>query len=356
MSIVSDLFAGDIGVSVKTAISVLTSYPASAAALAKIVRSMKNAEHRRAGFAGKGVDVPPLMIISTTEECNLSCKGCYACEQSRKTGEALPAARVSEVLDEASELGVSIVMLAGGEPLLSQIWLDTMSKHSELLGLVFTNGTLIDESRLEWFAEYRHIIPVLSIEGDAAQTDVRRGAGIHVKVNQAMEVLRSSGIPFGAAVTVTRQNIGNVLTDDFTCEYLRKGCRLFVYVEYVPVEPGTEPLVLPKADKKRLGDFTDQSAAKHAALFIAFPGNEEPYGGCLAAGRGFVHISAAGGVEPCPFAPFSDVNLKNATLKDALNSALLAKVRENHHLLVEGDGGCALWRNRELLTGLLVQE
>jgi len=355
MSIVSDLFAGEIGVSVKTAVSVLTSYPASAAALAKIVRSMKNAEHRRAGLAGKGVNVPPLIIISTTEECNLSCKGCYACLQGRKTGETLPAARVSGVLDEASELGVSIVMLAGGEPLLSQNWLDAMGKHSELLGLVFTNGTLFDESRLEWFAEYRHIIPVLSIEGDAAQTDARRGAGIHAKVNEAMEAMRSSGIPFGAAVTVTRQNLCDVMSDDFTCEYLRKGCRLFIYVEYVPVEPGTEPLVLSKEDKKLLGDFTDQSAVKHPALFVAFPGNEEPYGGCLAAGRGFVHISAAGGVEPCPFAPVSDVNLKNTALKDALNSALLAKVRENHRLLVEGDGGCALWRNRELLTGL-VQE
>jgi MoaA/NifB/PqqE/SkfB family radical SAM enzyme len=171
-----------------------------------------------------------------------------------------------------------------------------------------------------------------------------------------MEAMHSSGIPFGTAITVTRQHMGDVLTDDFTCMYLRKGCRLFIYVEYVPVEPGTEPLVLSKEDKKQLGDFTDQSAVKHAALFIAFPGNEEPYGGCLAAGRGFVHISSAGSVEPCPFAPVSDVNLKNTALKDALNSALLAKVRENHHLLVEGNGGCALWRNRELLTALVVQE
>jgi MoaA/NifB/PqqE/SkfB family radical SAM enzyme len=355
MSIVSDLFAGDIRVSVKTAAVVLSSYPASAAALAKIAKNLHNAERRRAGLAGKGVDVPPLLIISTTGECNLFCRGCYSCEQGSKTGEDLPAVRVSEVLDEASGLGVSIVMLAGGEPLLSRNWLDAMSKHGELLGLVFTNGTLFDESRLAWFAEHRHIIPILSIEGDAARTDARRGVGIHAKVSQAMEVLRSSGIPFGVAITVTRQNINEVLTDDFSCEYLQKGCRLFVYVEYVPVAPDTEPLVLLQAEKKRLSDFTDQSAGKHAALFVAFPGDEDPYGGCLAAGRGFVHISAAGAVEPCPFAPFSDVNLKNTTLKDALNSAFLSKVRENHHLLVEGSGGCALWRNRELLTGL-VQE
>jgi MoaA/NifB/PqqE/SkfB family radical SAM enzyme len=353
MSIARDLFTDDIRVSMKTAASVLAMYPASAAALTKIVKNQQNAEHRRVKLANEGVDVLPLLIISTTEECNLSCNGCYACEQGRKTGEALDATRVSEVLDEASELGVNIVMLAGGEPLLSQNWLNAMSKHNKLLGLVFTNGTLLDESRLAWFAEHRHIIPVLSIEGDATQTDARRGAGIHAKVNQTMEVLRSSGIPFGVSITVTRQNIGNVLTDDFSSEYLQKGSRLFVYVEYVPVEPGTEPLVLLKVDKKRLSDFAVQSEKKHAAIFVAFPGDEEPYGGCLAAGRGFVHISAAGAVEPCPFAPFSDVNLKNTTLKDALNSALLARIRENHHLLVEGEGGCALWHNKGLLTELV---
>lgn len=271
----------------------------------------------------------------------------------RSAGEAIPNNRVSEILSEASELGVSVVLLAGGEPLLSDVWLNAMTRQKDMLGLVFTNGTLLDEQRCVWFTEHRHIIPVISIEGSAEQTDERRGLGIFEKVSNAMTHLHKLGVPFGISVTVTSQNIDSILTSDFNEEHIKKGCRLFVYVEYVPVEPGTEPLVLPKIDKKRLSDFATQSKKKHPALFIAFPGDEEPFGGCLAAGRGFIHISADGAVEPCPFAPFSDVNLKNVSLKDALNSAFLAKVRENHHLLVEGNGGCALWYNREWLTGLI---
>jgi MoaA/NifB/PqqE/SkfB family radical SAM enzyme len=45
---------------------------------------------------------------------------------------------------------------------------------------------------------------------------------------------------------------------------------------------------------------------------------EEEMGGCLASGRGFVYISAQGDFEPCPFAPYSDTNLKENCLKDAL--------------------------------------
>jgi len=343
-----DLFSGDIQVSLKTAASFLTSYPASATALTRIAKGLRSAERRRINSAGDGVDIPPLMIVSTTNECNLSCAGCYSsCQQVRKADSMLPDYRVPQILNEASELGVSIVMLAGGEPLLSKVWLDAMCDHRDMLGIVFTNGTLLDDERCSWFAAHRHIIPVLSIEGGAVQTDARRGEGVYAKVIKAMETLYTSGIPFGMSITVTSQNIDSILTHDFTMEYMQKGCRLFVYVEYVPIAADTEPFVLPEADKKRLGEFAAKSVKEHAALFVAFPGNEEPYGGCLAAGRGFIHISADGAVEPCPFAPFSDVNLKNTSLKDALNSALLAKVRKNHHLLVEGDGGCALWRNRE---------
>ena len=348
-----NLFTGDIRISLKTAASILSTYPASAAALTNISKGLLTSERRRAKNSECGTDIPPLLIVSTTDECNLSCKGCYSCEQSRESGEALSDGRVPEILSEASQLGVSVVMLAGGEPLLSDCWLSAMTRYNDMLGLVFTNGTLLDERRCAWFMEHRHIIPLISIEGGAEQTDARRGVGVFETVNARMDRLRGLGVPFGISLTVTSQNIDSILTRNFNSEYIQKGCRLFVYVEYVPVEAGTEPLALPKSDKKRLSDFAAQSKKQHPALFIAFPGDEEPYGGCLAAGRGFIHISADGAVEPCPFAPFSDVNLKDASLKDALNSDFLARVRENHHLLVEGNGGCALWHNREWLAGLI---
>ncbi len=348
-----DVFAGHIDVSLKTAASVLASYPASATAFVRLGKSLRKAESSRAKYADDGIEVPPLMIVSTTEACNLSCAGCYACAHDRKPNAALSDERIAEILDEASNMGVSIIMLAGGEPLLSHGWLDAMSSHDEMVGVVFTNGTLFDEQRREWFASHRHMIPVFSIEGNEVQTDARRGSGVHAKVSEAMRLLRAAQVPFGISITVTSQNIDSILLNEFIEECLQKGCRLFVFVEYVPVEAGNEPLVLSKSNKKRLNAFAVESARKYSALFIPFPGDEDQYGGCLAAGRGFVHVSAGGDVEPCPFAPFSDTNLKNTSLQDTLTSRFLSKVRENHHLLKEGDGGCALWHNREWLAELV---
>ena len=87
-------------------------------------------------------------------------------------------------------------------------------------------------------------------------------------------------------------------------------------------------------------------------LIILLPGDEERYGGCMAAGRGFLHVSSTGALEACPFAPFSDLNLKDMPLKTALQSKLLREIRDQHHLLKESRGGCALIENKEWIAGL----
>jgi MoaA/NifB/PqqE/SkfB family radical SAM enzyme len=77
------------------------------------------------------------------------------------------------------------------------------------------------------------------------------------------------------------------------------------------------------------------------------PGDEKDFGGCLSAGRGFVHVSAEGNLEPCPFAPYSDINLKNTSLKDGLQSKFLQTIRDSEDQLGESGGSCALWAKRE---------
>jgi len=66
-----------------------------------------------------------------------------------------------------------------------------------------------------------------------------------------------------------------------------------------------------------------------------------------------VHISATGDLEPCPFAPYSDANLKDVPLREALQSRFLAIMRESHGLFSEMAGGCALWKNRDRVRTLL---
>jgi MoaA/NifB/PqqE/SkfB family radical SAM enzyme len=73
----------------------------------------------------------------------------------------------------------------------------------------------------------------------------------------------------------------------------------------------------------------------------------------MAAGRGFVHVSPEGDLEPCPFSPFADSNLREAPLRVALQSRLLRNIRESGEHLSERNGGCALWTRRDWVQSMM---
>ena len=90
-------------------------------------------------------------------------------------------------------------------------------------------------------------------------------------------------------------------------------------------------------------------------VFVSFPGDEKSSGGCIAAGRGFFHINSHGGAEPCPFSPYSDINVRDASLREALKSPLFAALREQNVLMEEHSGGCVLFERRESVEAILAE-
>ena len=88
-------------------------------------------------------------------------------------------------------------------------------------------------------------------------------------------------------------------------------------------------------------------------LFMSFPGDEKESGGCLAAGRGFFHINSHGGAEPCPASPYSDINVKDTTVLEALESNFFKSLRDNGLLMSHNDGGCVLFEHEKEVQKLL---
>jgi MoaA/NifB/PqqE/SkfB family radical SAM enzyme len=294
-----------------------------------------------------------MLIASVTDACNLNCRGCYARNHRRRSGLELRTERWREILAEAQELGISIVMVAGGEPFARSGWMDLTAEFPRLLFPVFTNGLLIEQDTVRLFRRRRNCIPVISVDGTKPTTDRRRGDGVHDAAFRAMETLRKNGVFTGVSLTVTRRNADEVTETSFIEQLVRSGCSLFFFVEYIPIESGTEGDVLTPPQKEALSAAAERLRKRYRIECIVFPGDEAQYGGCLAAGRGFIHVGPDGSLEPCPFAPYSDATLSDATLRDALRSDFLKILRDNHHRLAETNGGCALWANREWVRSLL---
>ncbi len=329
----------------------LTSFP-RAVFFAKAIAHQARAKSLRGTWSAQNLHVPPFMIFSVTQRCNLSCSGCYHRAFERDPGDEITLEKIESVLAEARELGISAVLLAGGEPLAKNGLLDAAGKFPDIIFPLFTNGMLLDEAAIDVLKRNKNIIPIISVEGLEKDTDERRGNGVFLKIETLMASLKKAEIFFGLSITVSSANFDLVTDPAFVEKMNRCGARLFFYVEYTPVSPGSENLVLSATRRAMLLESIKVFRKKTKSLFIAFPGEESLFGGCLSAGRGFIHVSAKGNVEPCPFAPYSDADLNTVSLKEALQSPFLKAIRENHAELSE-TGGCALWNKRAWVQSLL---
>jgi MoaA/NifB/PqqE/SkfB family radical SAM enzyme len=297
-----------------------------------------------------GLSVPPVLVISITRLCNLNCAGCYAKHKEKADAKPLTKEDTFRIVREAEELGVSIIIIAGGEP-FTQPWLKDLG-HSfpRMMFIVFTNGLLTDAKSLKTVP---NMIPVISIEGKDCQTDERRGNGVSEKLRIKFDELRQNKIFYGLSITATAGNIGTIMDPGFPAFTRSLGSRLVFAVEFVPLAEQDKKMVLHREDREKLIETMKRYQRENDGLFISFPGDESQYGGCLAAGRGFVHISPEGRIEPCPFSPVSGVDVRESGLREALKSKFLEVIRANHDMLTESEGGCALWANRKQLELVL---
>lgn len=320
----------------------------------RTIRWQKEAARLRLNWQAAGVQVPPVMMISITDRCNLKCQGCFA-----QAHQSLPRAEMDEgklrsIIAEAKALGISIILLIGGEPLIRKEILNMTRDFPEIIFPLFTNGLFINEELLGKFKEQRNVVPVMSLEGHQEETDGRRGKGVYRHLQGLIGQMEKENIFWGLSFTVTRPNFDTVTDVQFIKGLVDAGCRLFFFVEFTPMNGGTENWVLTKEQSAKVLSVTNCLESQFPGLFIAFPGGEERFGGCLSAGRGFVHISPDGDLEPCPFVPYSDSNLRNISLKEALQSEFLRDLRQNHPEQVgERRGGCVLRQNSDWARTLL---
>ena len=334
------------------------SNPRESAFMASFAASAKKSASLRLKSEKNGVHIPPFLIASIASSCNLHCAGCYArgnssCGDTESRG-SLSAGQWGRIFSEAQDIGVSFILLAGGEPLTRRDVLERAAEVKKILVPVFTNGTMLKGEYIGLFDKNRNLLPVLSIEGGEERTDLRRGNGVYACLCSVMDSLLNHGIFYGASITVTTGNIGEITSNQFIAGLYKKGCRAVIFVEYVPIAPGSAGLAPSEYERKFMSERLDGLRAEFSQmLFISFPGDELASGGCLASGRGFFHISPGGQAEPCPFSPYSDTDVRDKTLIQALSSPLFKRLREGACLEGSHSGGCVLFEKEDEVKGIV---
>ena len=174
------------------------------------------------------------------------------------------------------------------------------------------------------------------------------------KVTAAMQKIKANGMIFGASVTVTTENMKEVYSEEFVGGLYDLGCKAIIYVEYVPADGASDALAPDEPERAWMQRQIRRLRRKRPGMvFIAFPEDEKSAGGCVAAGRGFFHINAHGGAEPCPFSPYSDCNVRDTSIREALRSPLFYALNTQGLLKDDHAGGCTLYANREQVERII---
>ena len=111
--------------------------PKGSAFILKFAAASKKAAKIRMKAEESGEHTPGFLIASVTSRCNLHCAGCYSrCIETTTDNEPvgqLTGQEWQRVFSEAEELGISFILIAGGEPLLRKDVIEAAGKTSNII-------------------------------------------------------------------------------------------------------------------------------------------------------------------------------------------------------------------------------
>ena len=306
-----------------------------------------------------GILVPPFLIISITSSCNLKCTGCFAeaagttCHGTHfsKNKSSLELNQWRKIIKEASELGVFGYVIAGGEPFLFDGLLDLCKEFKDRLFILLTNGTIFNNEYYRQLKRLGNVVVIISIEGGLEKTDERRGEGVYNKAMNSLKQLNKIGVINGISVTIARSNYKYWMETENIDKLISEGVKIGIFIEYIPTTPIPEKidensdhsLILTPEERQKFREKMLYFREEKQIYIVHSPGDEEFFGGCVSAGRGFAHITPNGDLTPCPVSNIATHNIVKSSLRDGLASPLFKEIRENEHLLETEGLPCALF-------------
>lgn len=298
-------------------------------------------------------NIPWAILLDPTSACNLHCTGCWAAEYGNKLN--LSFDEIDSIITQGKEMGVYFYIYTGGEPLVRKNDLIAIChKHNDCMFLTFTNGTLIDDDFTEAMLEVGNLIPALSVEGFESSTDARRGKGTYQKVVRAMNLLKEKRLPFGISCCYTAQNVDSISSEEYIAQMVEWGAKFVWYFHYMPVGNEAVPELMPSVEQRKyMYHRVREIRASQPIFAMDFQNDGEYVGGCVAGGRRYLHINAAGDIEPCVFIHYSDANIRKTSLLEALQMPLFKAYHAGQPFNENHLRPCPMLENPEKLQAMI---
>ena len=315
--------------------------------------SLKGSAIQNEAAEENNCNVPWAILLDPTSACNLHCTGCWAAEYGNKLNLSLET--IDSIIRQGKELGVYMYIYTGGEPMVRKKDLIRICEmHPDCEFLSFTNGTLIDEAFCQEMLRVKNFVPAISLEGFEEANDGRRGADVYAKVQNAMRLLKEHKLPFGISTCYTSKNMDVVSSEAFFDLMIDSGALFVWFFHYMPVGNAAAVELLPTPEQRTEMYHRIRAFRQTKPIFsMDFQNDAEYVGGCIAGGRSYLHINAKGDVEPCVFIHYSNVNIHECTLLEALKSPLFIAYHDNQPFNDNMLRPCPMLENPECLRRMV---
>lgn len=300
-------------------------------------------------------NIPWTILMDPTSACNLHCTGCWAAEYGNKLN--LSYEELDRIIQQGKELGIYFYIYTGGEPLVrKQDLIRLCEKHPDCVFLCFTNATLIDEAFADEMLRVKNFVPAISLEGNEEATDSRRGKGTYRKVLAAMELLREKKLLYGISSCYTSANYDSITSEEYYDSLIQMGAYFIWYFHYMPVGNDASPDLLPTPEQRKTVYKRIRRYRAEKPLFpMDFQNDAEYVGGCIAGGRRYLHINANGDVDPCVFVHYSNANIRDVSLLEALKSPIFMAYHNNQPFNDNMLRPCPMLENPEKLRAMAAE-
>ncbi len=158
-------------------------------------------------YSGRDDHFPAVLVMNITRNCNLRCAHCYSSSGGGVFAD-LPFESWKKAVETAAGMGVTNVLVSGGEPLVRKdaVELISLMKDCGMKVGLSTNGTAITMQlarRLAGLVDYAGI----SIDGPQPVHDRFRGVdGAYRASLKGIANARAAGMKVGLRCTITRMN------------------------------------------------------------------------------------------------------------------------------------------------------
>lgn len=161
-------------------------------------------------LAFSGMD-KPVVFWNLTNRCNLHCAHCYSRSGPHlESGGELTTVEAVGLIDDLSAMGVPLILLSGGEPLVrDDIWtLVARAREKGIKTALSTNGTLITAETARQIRKCGIEYVGISLDGanPATHDRFRNITGAFERAVAAFIHCRDAEIRCGVRVTFTREN------------------------------------------------------------------------------------------------------------------------------------------------------